>query len=592
MTAALLQSHLSLAAPTFSGKDDRIIGALNRHRGGHGSHQVAGNSTNVYETRFDGLTWDDNNWILETTAFDQGRYQARGAVANGYLGISVASLGPFFEIDSEDNGNEISGWPLFSRRQTFATIAGFYDSQPTTNSTNFAWLYQYGWDSVISGVPHWAGLILDLGDGDYLDATVDNKTISNFKSAYDFKAGVLTWSYRWAPSSNKGSFDITYRLFTNKLNVTQAVVDMEITASQNSNATVVNLIDGRSAVRTDFEESGEDDQAIFTAVRPWGIPYVSAYVYANVTASDGVDLTTRTLIKDKPYVSENASSIAQGFNVNLAAQKTLRITKFVGAASSDAFADPRKTAKQAVSAALAAGYQKSLKAHASEWAAIMPDNSVDHFVDPKTGRLPADDHVLDSAIISVANVYYLLQSTVGQNGIAAVEGASVNNYSIAVGGLTSDAYAGQVFWDADVWMQPGLVASHPEAAQRVTNYRVATFEQAQENIKSSFAGSKNRTKFEPSAAIYPWTSGRFGNCTATGPCWDYQYHLNGDIGLSMIYEWVASGDTQHFRDEHFPIYDSVATLYSNVVERNGSSWTLTNMTDPVSDMVPCRLSSV
>lgn len=560
---------------------------MNRHHGGHESRNTGKNSSNLYQTRFDGLTWDDNNWILQTSEFSQGHYQARGSVANGYLGISVASLGPFFEIDREDNGNELSGWPLFSRRQSFATIAGFWDSQPTTNSTNFPWLYQYGWDSAISGVPHWAGLILDLGNDDFLDANVDNRTIKDFRSAYDFKAGVLSWSYKWIPEGDKGSFDIKYRIFANKLNVTQAVVDMEITPSRNANATVVNLIDGRSAVRTDFVESGQDDHAIFTAVRPWGISNVTAYVYANLTASDGVDLATRTLVRNKPYLSTNQSSIAQGVNVKLTANQSVRITKFVGAASSDAFSNPRSIARQATAAGMAAGYQKSLKAHVSEWATIMPDNSVDHFADPKTGRLPDDDHIVDSAIIAVANVYYLLQSTVGKNGVAAVSGAPVNDYSISVGGLVSDSYAGQVFWDADVWMQPGLVASHPEAARRVTNYRVAKFGQAQANIKTSFAGSKNQTKFDPSAAIYPWTSGRFGNCTATGPCWDYQYHLNGDIGLSMIYEWVASGDTKHFREKHYPIYDSVATLYSNLVERNGSSWTLTNMTDPVRHQMQC-----
>jgi trehalose/maltose hydrolase-like predicted phosphorylase len=94
--------------------------------------------------------------------------------------------------------------------------------------------------------------------------------------------------------------------------------------------------------------------------------------------------------------------------------------------------------------------------------------------------------------------------------------------SISVGGLTSDSYGGQVFWDADVWMQPGLVASHPEAAQRFTNFRVAKYEQAKANIETKFSGSQNQTVFSSSAAIYPWTSGRFGNCTATGACWDYQ----------------------------------------------------------------------
>ncbi|KAA8650313.1 hypothetical protein EYZ11_001363 [Aspergillus tanneri] len=582
VTAALglLSSLPGAVCSSSSGKNDRITNALNRHQSGHGPRKAAASSTSLYETRFDGLTWDDNNWILQTTTLDQGRYQSRGSVANGYLGISVASVGPFFEVDIEDNGNEIDGWPLFARRQTFATIAGFFDSQSTTNSTNFGWLYQYGWDSVISGVPHWGGLILDLGDDTYLDASVDNSTIKNFHSMYDFKAGVLSWSYDWVPKGDKGSFAITYRLFANKLNVTQAVVDMEITPSQDSDATVVNIIDGKSAARTDFAESGQDDSAIFTAVRPWGISNVTAYVYANLTASNGVDLSSRALITGKPYMSDNKSTIAEAVPVKFAANEAVRVTKFVGAASSDAFQNPRQIAKNAASAALVAGYQKSLTSHVSEWASVMPDDSVEHFVDPATGKLPDDDHIIDSAIIAVANTYYLLQTTVGPRAIAAVSGAPVNRDSIAVGGLTSDAYAGQIFWDADVWMQPGLVASHPESAQRVTNYRVAKFEQAQANIETAFAGSKNRTKFEPSAAIYPWTSGRFGNCTATGPCWDYQYHLNGDIGLSMIYEWVASGDTPHFRDNHFPVYDSVATLYSNLVERNGSTWTLTNMTDP------------
>ncbi|KAF9885559.1 hypothetical protein FE257_012765 [Aspergillus nanangensis] len=558
----------------------RVANAVNRHASKNLPRAVA-NSSNVYSTRFDGVAWDDDNWLLTTTTLEQGRYQSRGSVANGYLGINVASVGPFFEVDREDVGDLVSGWPLFSRRQSFATIAGFYDSQPTTNSTNFPWLYQYGGDSVISGVPHWSGLILDLGNDTYLDSTVDNRTISDFWSMYDFKAGVLSWSYTWTPSSgDKGSYAVTYRMFANKLNITQAVVNMEVTPSQSAEATIVNVLDGYSAVRSDFVESGQDDRAIFSAVRPWGITNVTAYIYANLTASSHVDLASGALVTDKPYVSGNDSSVAQAVPVRFVANETVRITKYVGGASTDAFADPQQTAKDAAQAAQKAGYVQSLRAHAAEWASIMNDQSVDRFTDPQTGRLPDDEHVVQSAVIAVANTYYLLQNTVGHNALAAVANAPVNSQSIAVGGLTSDSYAGLIFWDADVWMQPGLVASHPEAAQAVTNYRVAKYGQALANIDSKDASSKNQTRFQPSAAIYPWTSGRFGNCTASGPCWDYQYHLNGDIGLSMIYQWVTSGDTEQFRKELFPIYDSIATLYGDLVERNGSSWTLTNMTDP------------
>ncbi|KAK5991696.1 Acid trehalase [Cladobotryum mycophilum] len=558
--------------------EDRIAGCLRRNGA---SFPAANFSNNVYETEFSGVVWDEDNWLLSTTHLTQGAFQSRGSVANGYLGINVASIGPFFEVDTAENGDVISGWPLFSRRQAFATIAGFFNSQPSTNGTNFPWLSQYGGDSVISGIPHWSGLILDLGDDGYLDATVDNKTISGFRSTYDFKAGVLSWTYKWTPAhSKKGSFQITYRLFTNKLYVNQAVVNLDITPSVDGDALIANIIDGFAAVRTDFVASGEEDGAVFSAVRPTGVSNVTAYLFANITGSEGVDLTSRKLVSGKPYVHTNDSSIVQTIPVKFSAGQAVRITKYVGAASSDAFADPRKTAKNAVLSALKAGYARSLHSHATEWATVMPEDSVDRFAFPENNTLPADDYILDSAIMAVTNAYYLLQNTASKNATKAAHGAPVNVDSISVGGLTSDSYAGQVFWDADLWMQPGLAASHPEAAERITNYRVEKFAQAKANVQTSFAGSQNETRFSSSAAVYPWTSGRFGNCTATGPCWDYQYHLNGDIGMSFINQWVASGDTQFFKDKFFPIYDSVAQLYADLLKPNGSSWTLTNMTDP------------
>ncbi|KAL4876227.1 glycosyl hydrolase family 65 central catalytic domain-containing protein [Aspergillus karnatakaensis] len=553
----------------------RVANGLRRHDGGN-----AGSSNNTYETLFPGVTWDEDQWILTTDTLDQGHYQSRGSVANGYIGISVSSVGPFFELDLPVADDVINGWPLYSRRQSFATIAGFYDLQAETNGSNFPWINQYGGESVISGVPHWSGLILDLGGQDFLDSTVDNRTISDFQSSYDFKSGVLSWSYTWTPSGDKGSFDICYRIFANKLQVNHAVVELEITPSQDGQGSIVNVLDGYSAVRTDFVESGEDDGAIFSAVRPWGIPDVAAYFYANVTGSEHLDLSSGRRVTDKEYVSTNESSIAQSFDVNFVADEKVRLTKFVGAASTDAFSDPQATAKQAASEALAGGYHRSLKSHVEEWATILHEDSVDRFTNPTTGRLPDDQNIIDSAIIAVTNTYYLLQNTVGKNAIRLASDAPLNQHSLSVGGLVSDSYAGMIFWDADVWMQPGLVASHPEAAQAVTNYRTNMYPQAQKNIETIYTGSKNQTYVQPEAAIYPWTSGRFGNCTGTGACWDYQYHLNGDIGLSLIYQWVTTGDTDTFREKHFPIYDSVATLYGNIVERNGSYWTLTNMTDP------------
>ena len=61
---------------------------------------------------------------------------------------------------------------------------------------------------------------------------------------------------------------------------------------------------------------------------------------------------------------------------------------------------------------------------------------------------------------------------------------------------------------------------------------------------------------------------------------DYEYHINGDIAQEFANYWVTSGDTEFFQTSLFPVYDSIATFYSEVVTKNGSQYVLTNMTDP------------
>lgn len=535
----------------------------------------------IYQTQFPGVTWDQQNWRLQSTELKQGHYPSRGSVANGYIGLNVAGAGPFFEVDTPVNGDVINGWPLFSERQTFAGLSGFYDVQATTNESNYPWLSQYGYDSVISGIPHWGGLVIDLGDGEYLDATVDNSTISDYTTTYDYKAGVLSWDYTWSPQNkNNASFGISYKIFANKLDINQAAVQLRITPSANGTASVVNVIDGYAAVRTQFVTSGNDSDAIFTAVKPTNINNVTAWVYSVLDGDDNAfDFSSATLVTDKPYINANDSSIAQAVDATFTAGTTVTITKFVGIASTDAFADPQKTAKEAALAGRISGFDDRLRSHVSEWAQIMPDDSVDDFTFAN-GTLPNDIFIIESSVMAVVSPYYLLQNTIGNNALRRVDNAPVNIWSIPVGGLSSDSYAGQIFWDADLWMQPGLVVAFPESAKRISNYRVATYPQALANAQTSFAGSKNKTTFSSDAAIYSWTSGRYGNCTATGPCWDYEYHLNGDIGISLVNQWVASGDTDTFQSTLFPIYNSVATLYADLLQKNGSLYTLTNMTDP------------
>lgn len=541
----------------------------------------------VYDTRFADVTWDNENWILTTTTLDQGHYQSRMSLANGYLGINVAAVGPFFEVDTPVDGDMISGWPLFSRRQTFATISGFWNYQPTTNGTNFEWLNQYGGESVISGVPHWAGLTVESSSGKVLNASVDASQISNFASSMNFKTGVLSWNYTWTPTSGS-PLAVAYTMFVHKLNVNQAAVQLTLTATNDANVTVTDVLEGDCAVRTDFVDSGSDTNSstIWTAVRPNGISNVTAYIYSKL-AGDGVSTTTS--ITHNPAIGANESSIAQSVQVALKAGTATTITKYIGGASTDAFADPQSVAQNAASAAAESGFQTLLQSHQAEWASILTKDSVDDY-SFENGTLPSDPYVVEQQITSVTNPYHLLQNTVSSNAKAqAGNNTMLSVNSISVGGLGSDSYAGLVFWDADVWMAPGLLVAFPEAAGATADYRARLFPQAQKNVDMAFSSSQNETgKFSSSsAAVYPWTSGRFGNCTGTGPCFDYEYHINGDIGLNLFNNYVVTGDKATFSNKYFPVYDSIATFYSELVTLNQSTgnYGLTNATDPV-----CTLS--
>ncbi|KAK3724203.1 alpha,alpha-trehalase ath1 [Vermiconidia calcicola] len=537
----------------------------------------------VYETRFKGTTWDDEHWRVTTTNLDQGHYQSRMSLANGYLGINLAAVGPFFEVDTPVNGDMIGGWPLFNRRQSFATIGGFYNSQPTTNGTNFGWLYQYGGESVISGVPHWSGIHVQVGD-EVLDASVPAEQISNFESTLDIRHATMTWSYTWTPSGGSG-IDLEYTMFVNKLYVNQAAVQLKMTAESDTEAIVVDVLDGDCAQRTTFvgKQYEENDPVIWTAVSPSGFESVEAYIYSSMIGDNSFDTSSRMQYTQKSVIGANSSSIAQAMTVSLSAGKTSTVRKYIGGASSDAFDDPQAAALDAMETAVRKGYASVYARHCAEWQSIMTPDSVDYYSDPETGLLPKDPNVVELAIGAVTNPFHLLQNTIGARAIAAADGNTrLNINSIPVGGLGSDAYAGWIFWDAEIWMAPGLVVAFPDAAKQIAKYRVDKFEQAQRNIKTAYQSSKNDTSFSSNSAVFPWISGRFGNCTAAGPCFDYEYHLNGDIGLEFLNYYVVTGDTDFFETKLFPIYEAVAQLFADVVDYNRTTekYELYNATDP------------
>ncbi|KAF2624456.1 carbohydrate-binding module family 32 protein [Macroventuria anomochaeta] len=524
------------------------------------TRHVSGSSSSEQD-QFKDVQWDDDNWMIRTHALDPGHYQSRLTLANGYFGINVASAGPFFEIDEPVDGNVISGWPLFSRRQTFSTIAGFWNSQPRTNGTNYPWLYQYGWESFVAGIPHWSGLQVEA-NGELLNASVNPEHITDFVSSLDVKAGIASWRYNWKPGgSEDGVIDVDYQLFVHKLYVNKAAVRLRLMATRDVNVTVYDVLDGDCAVRSDFVDKKyeEDSPTIWSAVQPGNITNVTAYVYSTLTGSDWVDFSTR-------------EQVDEGFFSDGNAWRPTELSKFIGVASTDAFPDPQAVAKEA-----------SESGAEEEWGTILTLDSVDDYY-LQNGSLPKDPNIQELHILARTNPFYLLSNMIGPNAVtAAGNNTQLNIHSVPVCGLGSDCYGGMIFWDADVWIAPGVQVSHPQHAQNIINYRVEHFEQAKRNVETAYTSSKNQTgRFTPGGAVYPWASGRFGNCTGTGACFDYEYHLNGDISLAFNNHMIITGDQEYFKDTLLPISNAIAHFFGQVLDFNETSgaFELWNATGP------------
>jgi trehalose/maltose hydrolase-like predicted phosphorylase len=65
---------------------------------------------------------------------------------------------------------------------------------------------------------------------------------------------------------------------------------------------------------------------------------------------------------------------------------------------------------------------------------------------------------------------------------------------------SGDFYKGHIFWDAEVWMFPALLAQHPDLARNLLDYRFRHLDEARRRAKAQgFAG-----------ADFPWESAATG----------------------------------------------------------------------------------
>ncbi|MEW1723965.1 discoidin domain-containing protein [Streptomyces sp. NPDC093109] len=396
-----------------------------------------------------------------------------------------------------------TGWPLFTPRYDGAFVAGLYAHEPATTADR----------QVIAALPTWTTLDIRVGD-ETLSASSE---ISDYRQSLLQRCGVVVTSLRWTTADGRVT-DVTYEVLTDRSDPHTGAVRLRLTPHWSGTATVTGGVDWRGARR--LTRTGESD----------GV----ATFRTNGTATPGA---VATRLGGTPPAHQEVP-------LKLNENRTRAIEKYVGVDTALTSPDPRAAALDAARRAAGRGWQALYAANAAAWRPLW-DADVE-----VAGELPAQRNL--QAWLRAAR-YGLL---------TAVRPGSAE--SPAPTGLSSDNYAGLVFWDAEMFMFPGLLAGGPELARPVVEYRHRTRAAAAENAaKLGFKG-----------LFHPWTSGSEGSVWSECQSWYpphcvTQNHLQSDISLAAWQYYLATGDRDWLRERGWPLMRGIAEFWASRVTANG-----------------------
>ncbi|MFI6727899.1 discoidin domain-containing protein [Streptomyces atratus] len=422
-------------------------------------------------------------------------------VGNGYLAHRVPATGAGYAA----SGGR-TGWPLFTPRYDGAFVSGLFGRDKNLAAGR----------EVIAALPSWTTLDVRVGNETYGSATPPGR-ISHYRQTVFLRCGLVRTSLRWTTADGRTT-DLTYEVLADRSDVHTGAVRLRMTPHWNGTATVTGRLDPRGARRITLNDDG--------TFRTQGTGTAGAIVQTMRTGGSksgqvpGTDRVRST--------------------VRVRSGRTYTFEKYVGVDTALTSSAPRTAAGEASRRAARRGWSGVLASNAAAWRqAWAADISV-----PDSPEL---QRWLRSA------QYGLLAST-----------RTGSRDSIAPTGLTSDDYAGSVFWDAETWMYPALLVTRPELARSVVEYRYRTRGAARTNAqKLGFRG-----------LFYPWTSASKGNLWTECQSWDpphclTQNHLQGDVSLAVWQYYLATGDRDWLAGHGWPLLQGIADFWASRATANG-----------------------
>jgi trehalose/maltose hydrolase-like predicted phosphorylase len=394
-----------------------------------------------------------------------------------------------------------------------------------------------------ANIPTWS--TLSFTDGGKTFSLKVGKT-SGWRQSIDLHTGIITTTARWtAPDGHVTN--LSYQVLTDRGREHIGLVRLVLTPHWTGTATVTDVIDGTPADLTSQVGKG------------WNLParmdwVTEKTVGLGITATEASSLGTSSNITAPSMAVDQgtAQSVGQQIQFPVTGGQSYTITKYVGIEDSNDTADTVGAAQSAASSASAVGYGGLTAENNAAWAAMWRGR-----IDVQGNRTVATD--------VNASQFYLWSST-----------RSDLNWSVSPAGLSSNGYDGHIFWDAETWMYPSLLAQHPDLAAAMNAYRFDRLTQAEQHAAATgFAGAR-----------FPWESAFDGTEQIPPPVSVnseglFEQHITADIALAQWQYYLTTGDAQWLATRGWPVISQAATFWASRAKRGPSgSYHIDHVTGP------------
>ncbi len=458
-------------------------------------------------------------WAPSSNSLTAG-FEAHPFVGNGYLGLRIPPAGTGYVETGER-----TGWPLYTPRYDGAFVAGLYGREPALADGL----------TVAAALPNWSTLQVGVGDETFSPAT-PSAQVSNFRQTQFLRCGMVRTELTWTTRDGRAT-DLAYEVFTDRTDQHSAAVHLTVTPHWDGQVTVTDLIDFAGARRI--------DRTGFSSPQPGT---VNAEFRTRTTNVAG-NVASVLRAGDAPVRAQDSGQQA---TPAVTSGRAYEVTKFVGVDTGVTASDPGRSATDAARRAADRGWSNLLAAQAQAWRGLW-DSDIEVPGRPQVQRW-------------IRGALYSLYSATNPR----------QDNSLSPTGLSSDNYAGLVFWDADIWMYPGLLQLQPELARSVIEYRYKTLPGARENAR----------RLGYPGAFYPWTSASTGDLWSECHSWSpphcvTQIHLQGDVSLAAWQYYLATRDVGYLRERIWPLMSNLAEFWAARATPNpDGSYSIRNVAGP------------